>query len=404
MMLTLCFCSSAWAGIETTATLPQGVYSPEFSFGLITGLGEKFDSSSSLVNVTDQYHLNLSGQNIAKYFPPAARLIPVLNTMSPSLGNNISVGSIDFQANPTIDYFVLNPAYGIKKNLAVGFGFPIIHFRNEMQIVASGTSNIQSIKAYTGTGSSEVNAGLALAASYANNLPAAVQSVLAARGYKPIGLVDFTTIGDTQLYARYRYFESDRFRLSIRPYFLLPTGRNDDPDDLGDLATGGYSGIGAYSTNELYIGPRWIFSGIVQYEAHLPDRVDKRVPTDATDILPSIEQKENVARQPGNLFDVVLGNKYFLFPWMSIGGFYDMTFKDPDWFSGGKNINYGILSQDTGYSAQKLGGFIEFSTIQSYIEKSFAVPFTIGYTFSNIVAGTNTPHSLTHLFNLRMFF
>ncbi len=405
LVLTILWAGTAAAGVETANTLPVGVYSPEFNFGLISGLGQKFDNSGSLVGVADQYHMDLTGAKIAQLSGQAKTLVGALNALSPNLGNSLSMGSVDFQANPTIDYYVLNPAYGLSKNVSLGFALPFIHFQNQMQIVGSGTNNLQAVQSFSGGASADVKNALGQASAMALNMPATVQSALIAKGYKPLGNEDITGIGDALIYARFRYFENEKWRLAVRPYLLLPTGRPDDPDDLADIAMGGYLGAGGYLTQEYFIMPRWIGSIIFQYEAHLPTTIKKRVPYNQDDILPGSDQKQGVNWNPGNIYDVMLANRYQVLRFLTVGTFYELTFKDPDWFDGNQDgYDYAFLGHDTGYAIQRLGAYVEFSTIDFYFENRFALPFSFGYTFTNSVSAVNSPQSTSHLVNLRMFF
>jgi hypothetical protein len=90
---------------------------------------------------------------------------------------------------------------------------------------------------------------------------------------------------------------------------------------------------------------------------------------------------------------------------MDFGAFYDFATKDPDWYSGSREgYNYSLLSRDTGYQTHKVGAFIDFSTTQAYFDKAFKVPFVLGYTFSNVISAQNSLKTVSHVFNLRMFF
>ncbi|MBK9293395.1 MAG: hypothetical protein IPM57_02965 [Oligoflexia bacterium] len=398
----LLFSSISHGGLESTSTLPKGVVSPEISFGIINGLSEKFNSNGDVIDVTSDFHINLMGEQIAKLDARAGELVSFLNTFN--LGSQLSLGTIDFKANPTISYTIINPAYGIKENLAVGFGFPIIHFKNEMEIVTGGTNSISSIQSHIGGLNPEVQSGLQQMANMAANLPLTVQSAIIAKGYKPISSMEYSSIGDFQVYARWRFYESQDFKVALRPYLLFPTGRGDDPDDLADYAVGGYSALGTYLTSEYTFLNRFVLSFILQYQVHIPDRVDKRVPASVDDILPGIEQKENVQRFTGSLYDVVIAPRYKFSRWFSGGVFYDFSVKDPDTYSGNKNFNYGLLSRDSGNESHKIGAYMEFSTTDFYFSKEFPFPFIIGYSITDMVNAKNNPNITNHVFNLRMFF
>src|ERR1700677_2498783 len=82
LIISLLFgCVVARAELETTATLPKGVYSPKFTFGNYTGIDEKYNSSGLMEGVADQYRFNLTGKNLSRLDPKFKTLVDGLNSL-----------------------------------------------------------------------------------------------------------------------------------------------------------------------------------------------------------------------------------------------------------------------------------------------------------------------------------
>ena len=129
-----------FADVETTSVLPSGVFSPKFIFGFESGLEERYNSTGLLEGVADQYHFDMTGSSLAKLVPQLSQLVSVLNGYSPNerLGDELTLGTMDFKAAPTINYFAPTLSYGLTPNFSIGLGIPIIHYHNSIQVVSTG--------------------------------------------------------------------------------------------------------------------------------------------------------------------------------------------------------------------------------------------------------------------------
>jgi len=401
----LFLCIAGRAELETTATLPQGTYSPKFTFGTYSGLEEKYNSVGLVQGVAAQYHMNLSGKTLASLSPQFKKIVDNLNSLAPgeNIGNNMSGGTLTFKAAPNIDYFVPTLSYGISPNLSIGVGIPIVHFRNSLQAYAQG--NVSLVSRFSHALSTEMDKAMTQLVAAANNLQGSVNGILSTRGYKPIQNADFVAPGDLQISAIYRYFTNDQWRLALRPFIQLPTGRPDDPDDLVDIATGDQPAIGLYSIHELQLSRRWALVSSVGYQYNIEDSSTVRVPVDGDDTLPSLDREETVSRRTGDSIFLEGGVSYSPYRPLEIKIVYDFTDKDSDWFQGDHpDWNYSLLSADTGSQIHQIRAQLEFSTVDYYLQKSFSVPFKLGYVFADTIYAVNAPDDITNQLFMRMFF
>lgn len=401
----LFWCITGRAELETTETLPQGIYSPKFIFGTYSGLDQRFNSEGLVQGAADQYHINLTGKTLAAYDAKFKKIVDGLNNLSPgeNLGNNITGGTLTFKAQPNIDYFVPTLSYGVTPNLSIGVGIPIIHFRNSVQPYTQG--NVANVSRYAHGLSPDMDRAMNKLVSAANNVQGAVNGILSTRGYKPIQNADFVAPGDLQISAVYRYYTSDLWRLALRPFIQVPTGRPDDPDDLVDIATGDQPAIGLYSIHELQLSRRWALVSSVGYQYNIEDSSTVRVPVDGDDTLPGLEREETVSRRTGDSIFLEGGLSYSPYRPLEIKVVYDFTDKDSDWYQGDHpDWNYNLLSADTGSQIHQIRAQLEFSTVDYYFQKTFSVPFKVGYVFSDTFYAVNAPDEATNQLYMRMFF
>ena len=310
---------------------------------------------------------------------------------------------MDFKAQPVINYFAPTMSYGLSQNFSIGFGIPIIHYQNTMQVVSAG-GNAQALGAYVAGSNPDVTNALNTLVSAANNMTATLNGVLAAKGYQPLREVDLTYPGDLQISGVYKYYSSSLWRLALRPYLQVPTGHKNNPDDLMDITTGGQPAVGLFSIHELILDRHWTLVSSAGYQANIQDTVDVRVPNGPDDFLPGPNQEGTVTRKTGNTIYLEGGAAYT--PWRSleIRGLYDFSQKDPDWFDGNQGWDYSILSTDTGVQTQTVHAMAELSTIDWFLNKEFAAPLMLGYIYGNTIYAINAPNQVTHQIYLRMFF
>ena len=394
------------ADLETTSVLPQDVYSPKLMFGRYSGLGDRYNSIGLVQGVADQYHLALSGPTLAKLDSRLKTLIDSLNNFSSTerFGDELSLGTLNIKSAPVVDYFAPTISYGITPDFSFGIGIPLIHFHNEIEVVAGGQSNVEQLRDHTQNTSPQLTQAFDQLIALTHNMPGTLQTVLAARGYKQIQTQDYTALGDLQISGLYNYYSSDHWSLAIRPFVQLPTGRKDDPDDLADAPTGGQPALGVYSIHEYRASPRVNLVSSLGYVANIPDETQMRVPNGVDDILPGPERKTTVSRRTGNSLLMEGGVRYFLNHSIEFGTYYGIMQKDPDVFSGGKGWDYSILSIDTSATTHQIKFNLEFSSVSWYQAKSFSLPLQMGIIYGNTFLAVNSPYQTSNQVYLRMFF
>jgi hypothetical protein len=394
------------ADIESTATLPRGMFSPNITYGYFSGISERFNSSGLIQGVAAQYHVELSGKVIGRFNSDLNKMIESLNSVSKQekLGDELMLGTLDFKASPVVDAVIPTLAYGVTDKFSIGLGIPLIHYRNDVQVAVSGTSNAQQLQNHIGGLSDDLNSALGKLENAAQNLPGELQSVLAARGYKPLRSIDTKGVGDLQVAGVYRYFDSPFWKFALRPYFIIPTGKQDDPDDLVDMATGGQPAVGLYSIHDYLPLSKLLLTSSLGYQANLQDTAIKRVPLNNYDLLPDQDRRDLVRRHTGNVTFFELGSRYHIIAPLTLGAFYDLTLKDPDWYDGDRGWDYNQLSQDTVEQIHQLKGQIEFSTISWYRRHVFSAPLILTYVYGNTITAVNAPLVISNQLMIRMFF
>src|SRR3712207_754669 len=114
---------------ESAQVLPENVYFSSFLYGTIEGAEERFNSSGLLEGITAKYHVNLNSKTLQRLSPDIKKLIDALNSKVPTLwefGDQLSIGTLDFYANPEVNYMAPIIGYGITNKVTVAVGVPIV--------------------------------------------------------------------------------------------------------------------------------------------------------------------------------------------------------------------------------------------------------------------------------------
>ena len=209
-----------------TSTLPEGIYSPAFHFGQITGIDQRYTETGSLVQLTDYKAINFDAKTLAKFNAQAQNLISTLNRFGAfNLGDSFNLGTLEIQTKPEIKYFAPVLAKGITDTWTLGLALPVIHYKNDVKLSQS-FSNISYYRSQFSGLSQDLDQALN------TNIGEATQQALAAKGYSRLENRDKQFLGDAQFVSLYKILEDGNQTVMHQATFNLPTGPEYNGDDL----------------------------------------------------------------------------------------------------------------------------------------------------------------------------
>jgi outer membrane putative beta-barrel porin/alpha-amylase len=343
-------------------------------------------------------------------------VLPLLSALNPFVAGGASIGDSSVRFKEKFDILDLTLAYGFTDRLTVGVDVPYYWVRNTVKAsLNSALGSSANVGLTTGPGVG-VPCGLPAAV-----LPLAcpntrrfttedVQQILGPgrpgiSGFGFKRLQDFSAegLGDVQLGAKYQYLRTRDSRLAATGGVRAPIGRQDDPDDLADVAwsTGAWALL-ARLHNDFILSNVWketptranetpiaapgdvIVDFTFRYDWMLPDSATVRV-GDATSLTTN---RERVDRDLGDRFEFEFAGQYQAWRDLSLGALYKYGFKTEDRISGHHGFPTRLLEKDTDSSEQIYIVKATYSTLALYRAGSFPLPLDIALSYRDRFAGS----------------
>lgn len=392
--------------IDKAAVLPKGVYHSSFRAGLISEIGERYGTGGTLNNLGDNLSKNFDLKEIMAVTSPEKRakindLVNTLNQFGESkIGDQVNLGTLRFSIDPSVQFYAPVLAYGLTERFTIGIAVPVVNFKSHVSVFQT-SSNIPQIKAQVPGVDTKLTDGLN---ELNQNLVTAFGEALQTRGFKALHDHDDSYIGDIQLVGLYQVYKGHPFSTVLKGLIVLPTGPQDDPDDLGDLPALHQGALGLGVIQDYHIAPKWTVGAGFNYLMKIPDRIEKRVPLNGDDALPDISQKEMLNRDLGDTATASINARVELTDSLEAGVGYEWGVKGADYYQGSRSYDYTLLSRDTHSTWQRMEAELEYSTVKDFLGGKSDLPWGISYEFSDTVAGTNIEHQRVHELGLKMYF
>lgn len=242
----------------------------------------------------------------------------------------------------------------------------------------------------------------------ARKLQDPVNQKLTRLGYKNVRSETFSGVGDIRLVSKYLLSRGRRTTVAMRNDVTLPTGRAPDVDRALDIPMGdGQLDLGTGLIVDHQLTSEFRLNAYGSYVAQLPDRMERRAPTSATDSLS--DQKENMRRDLGDQITLGSSLNYDLASLygLSAGAGYSFQFQRSTSFSGSRfsREKYQLLEQEFPLQALHAMTYsLGFSTVEWFRAKKFAVPFQANVSYSVPFIGRNVTTNNVVAAELVMFF
>lgn len=388
------------SAMDSTEVLPESINSPSIRMGVVSGIGMKFLANGDLMSHGDFHSIEFNVANLRQFEPRVNELVAALNQFgSRRFGDQLSLGVLRVDTAPEVRYLAPVYARGITKQWTVGFGLPVIQYKNRIRLQQSG-SNLDAIRAEIGNAST----GLNEAFDQLNvDLAVVAQDQLAQKGYKPLTDRDETQIGDLQLVSLVQMNKEEKFSTQLKTLLSVPTGQGDDPDDLADLGVYGYTAIENQLLGNFYFTGKLQAAAKFGYRYTLPDRVVRRVPANESDALPGPSTKQTVNRRTGDAFFGGGSVTYSISQDLDIGLGLEFTRKGADAYAGTEPLRYDLI-EGKGSSSDRVRFGVSYSSIEPFLAGNALLPSIVAYEFSDNIGGVNVERMAIHEIWLQLFF
>ena len=378
----LCFCFLFLMGTtrlsysDSAEVLPKGVFRGDIEYSYYLPIDEKFDPDGNEEDLAADYNTNLN----SSVFPDLS-LVEIgfgMPAGSASLGDSV----VDWEYN--IDEVDLKFYYGVTDKLSIGIKIPYYWVENDVNARLDNTNATVGMNPFVPGGVAPL--------SVPGTTPFTtddVQNLLGqAFGYDRVETWSDNGIGDIEAGARYQYLKTENWRLAFTGGVRLPTGEEDDPDSLVDVAFGSGTWALLFRSNNDYTGIKnIILNATLEYDLVLPDHETVRVPDDVN--RPLTTNKENVDRDLGDIFRLKLSGDYAFYEGFGFYLFYSYAFQLKDRVSGDKGYQYKSLEDETDWTYHEYKVGLSYSTIPLFRKKKFPLPILASIEFEDVFSGTN---------------
>jgi len=380
LVLTAVIFSGTAAMADNAIVLPKGVFNTTLEAKFYLPIEKRFDSDGDEEDLAE----DLNGTLDSSVFPSLSDLEAAFGL--PSGSANLGATEVEFKLHiQEYDFYFY---YGLFPKLTIGAKVPIFKARNDVDTYLNTTTAT--------VGSNPGVPGGFAPLGFPGTTPLTttdIQNLLVTQyDYKPVDNWKSTGFGDIEIGARYQYYSDETWRLAATGGVRLPTGEEDDPDNLTDFAfgTGAYAAL-LYLNND-FLGFRDYgleLNATFKYEYYFPDHPEVRVPDSADQAIIPVQNKEHVDRELGDVIKIDLEARYEIMDGLYGILFYRYLKNFEDSVSGDRNLDYHQLEKETDEMEQQYRIGISYSTLPLYAQKKFPVPIAATVYYRDRFDGEN---------------
>jgi len=392
---------------DNAVVLPKGFFYFQFEDRYYLPTDQRYNSNGDLVSLGTDFSRNLNSQ-----------LFPALAPLNPLVGGNASFGSSEVNITQHYNQFRPLLAYGLTDRLTLGVIIPYIWASNDVNAsINTSTANV----GFNQLAISPANplGVVPLAAPIPGTRRATVQDInnlLASQfGIKPVQSWSGSGIGDIEFGGRYQYYRSEYWRLAFTGIAVAPTGKQDDPDNLVDIPLGDGNWAARFQFQQDFVyqpeglSKRLGFPGagnfyINTFFEYLYNSPDSRVVRVCSPRQPVCNQKDEVTRKAGDIFEGQVMGYVGVYKGVILSGGVDYTHQLKSSYSGSRGLNYGDLAIDSEHWFWDYMVGLTYTTVPMFIQKEFPLPLSAVVQWRDRFEGTNVIRNRWLSFFLTAYF
>ena len=402
-ILLLSFTTTASA-LENAKVLPQGVRRVNIKT-LQVDLARKYNNDGKLVSLAQPFETDIAFDNVlkGKQGLDRTKLQAFLNENA--ITSDQVLGSLSADLKGSMRVIAPIIAYGLTERLTVAVAAPYYIARTEVALGyrANDTNAQNFLNLLSSPQYNQVAAARTAYDSLADGVTA-LNNKLADNHYQQLGSWEDKAFGDVTVAVKTALVgdANSDVRLANLAGIVIPTGREDDPDILTDVAFGDgswdiFAGLicDQQLTSSLYLNQFAKFT--YQMET---DRVMRLKTADEAVAV----EKARLTMKPGNKIDLGASLQWASESGLEFGLGYEFHRKQGDTYQASAAVAQ-ELAKDTLTQANNLEIKLGFSSVPAFKRKEIAVPFDVSFQYKRVIDGAmaaNRNVPATQLFTLDM--
>jgi hypothetical protein len=396
---------------DTAAVLPKGVTMIQLEGRYYPTIDERYDPDGDTEDVAADFNTSLNSE-----------VFPALSLLEAGFGlpaGSATLGDTDV----SFDYGFTKTTFaiqrGITDKLTVGVIIPYWWVENDVDASVDASNATIGFNPLFGTPGDPFGSPLIPIALGGTPLEDEdVQQLLGngvdvngdgtidipGSGFKRFETWDDHGIGDIDAGLKYQYLKNDDWRLAILGALRIPTGWEDDEDNLQDYGISDEAYALRFRTINDYTGIKnLVLSLALGYDLVFSDDRTMRVTVSANDPVSAV--KDDVDRDIGDTFEIEASGTYTWRPGLSTTLTYKFGTKGKDEVEGSDGERIKGLEDETDSEEHVAIVGITYSTVQRYLDKEFPVPLMASLNYRNRFAGKNNKFKSQYIsLGLQVFF
>lgn len=370
-------------------TLPAGVRNLTYRIvqtGQITG---SYSNSGSLKGYN--INANLNADSIRGVNAAVDAYLDNLKITSPADYDTFSFGTFQGSASSKVTVQALGAGYGLTNKFTV-YGFiPFYSAVVDLQIerTSKGRNNVGTAIELENLPDVDVRLIQSLFVNYYQ--------------YQPLGKWKATDFGDAELGFLYQLKKWKNAGALINFGAILPTGREDNPNILQDIAFGDGQWDAFYEFGGgVQLSSDWSLDNWTRFTYQFPYDTEVRLPDSNT--FPVTSNKGMAHIKLGNKYQTNLQGNYLLSDQWSSSLLYSLEYTEASNYKSQNSVADKILEENSEKVSHTARINLGYSTLSLYQQNRFFMPISFNLAVQSIFAGKNTPKYERGDFEVRFFF
>lgn len=386
-------------------TLPKGVRMAVFKNVRTTTIESAFDRQNREQDYF--FRVNLDASSIEDANETLKNLFQQVKGISQEAYEQLTFGEYQAKGEANVNVNGYGAAYGLTNRTTLYGIFPWYDAQVNLEIRRTRQNNyLEVAESLRRQGD---NTGAQVLAQVAPSLPdvneGVVQSLIVNYlGYQPLGSWQGEGLSDIELGVLHRLTDWSNAGLAFSTGVVLPTGREDDPDNLVDFGFGdGQTDVflefgGGYTIPDT----SWSFDGYTRFTYQFEHNRRMRIPESRD--YPYGSESGIFKEKLGNRYDFSTRARYQLVRWLGLSTRYLYTYVGQAQYESPYTLANEIRAIDTERYSHSMRASLHFSTVPLYKSGDFFLPFDTNISAQTITGGMNEPRFSRYDVEFRFYF
>ena len=396
--------SSAYA--QYYKTLPKGVRSAIIRNIQTSKIDSSYNHSESLRPLA--YDITLDSSSLQGLEDTSIQnIFNYVRDIYPEGFDRLSAGSFNISGAARLSVNAYALAWGLTEKTTVYGALPMYKAKVEMKYKRTKENNFEEVAdLYSTETGSDMAQGFGSVFAKTPDLinGSTIQNLLVENyGYREIGDWSAEGPGDMEFGIMNNFLSEDNYGAMATAGIVVPTGREDNPDILQDVAFGdGQWDVFGEIGGGYRIRDRMFFNTFARYTYQFASDKELRIPT--SEDMAISDKKGTFNEKLGNKLLLNMDLEYLHSDWLEMKAAYLYeTIGEAKYESEYDEAN-GYLASNTDSTAHNLRMTGTVTSVQPYLNNEFLLPGQIKLTYQKMLHGRNTEKVDRYEVEFRMFF